>query len=173
VPNKTIYVSEGDLPLFERAQQLAGGNLSQAISKALHRWVETAEGLDEGYKDVVVRVGVDKGRKVRFVGMLVGDYMDPKAPRGERIRVYRGRSGKYVVHVERQPEFWTVDAEGKPATGWRGWMGVGGVKYGESPKESSLEVVATLDELFLMLPDPLFEMVARAAQLPTTEELDI
>jgi len=172
VPNKTIYVSEGDLPLYDRAQQLAGGNLSQAIARALRRWVDDAESLNEGFRDVVVRVGLDKGRKVRFTGMLVGDYMDPKGTRAERYRVYQGRTGKYVLHVERQPEYWVVDPEGKPA-GWRGWMGVGNVKYGESPKESSLEVVATLDELFLRVPGPLYDMVARAASLPSTEELDI
>ena len=32
VPNKTIYVSDGDMPLFQRAQELASGNLSAAIS---------------------------------------------------------------------------------------------------------------------------------------------
>jgi hypothetical protein len=40
VPNKTIYVSDGDLQLFQRAQELAGGNLSAAISKALRRFVD-------------------------------------------------------------------------------------------------------------------------------------
>ena len=61
-----------------------------------------------------------------------------------RYRVYRGRRGKYVLHVEREPEFWTVDAEGKPA-GWRGYLGIGDIRYGSSPKESTLEVVETLE----------------------------
>ena len=39
-----------------------------------------------------------------------------------------------------------VDAEGKPA-GWRGWIGVGDVRYGSAPKESTLEVVDTLEQL--------------------------
>ena len=55
-------------------------------------------------------------------------------------------------------------------------MGVGDVRYGSVPKESTLEVVATLDELrdkvWLAAPD-LFEMVARSARQPTVEELDI
>ncbi len=34
MPNKTIYVSDADLPVFQRAQELTGGNLSAAISKA-------------------------------------------------------------------------------------------------------------------------------------------
>ena len=49
VPNKTLYVSEGDLKLYQRAQQLAGGNLSAAISTALKRYVDLQEGLMEGF----------------------------------------------------------------------------------------------------------------------------
>ena len=40
MPNKTIYVSDGDLSLYQRAQELAGGNLSAAISAALRRFVD-------------------------------------------------------------------------------------------------------------------------------------
>src|SRR5215475_9437508 len=61
VPNKTIYVSDGDLPVFQRAQEIAGGNLSAAISNALKRYVDIAEGLQEGFDDVVVRVGIGSG----------------------------------------------------------------------------------------------------------------
>jgi EXLDI family protein len=172
VPNKTIYVSEGDLPLYQRAQELAGGNLSAAISRALRRWVDAAESISEGYKDVVVRVGLDKGRKVRFTAALVGEYVDPSTTRADHYRVYRGRTGKYVVHVERQAEYWTVNSEGKPA-GWRGWMGVGDVKYGATPQESTLEVVGSLDELRDKLPQPLFDMVVRSAAVAGIEDLDI
>jgi EXLDI family protein len=172
VPNKTIYVSDGDLSLFQRAQELAGGNLSAAIAKALRRWVDATEGLNEGFDDVTVRVGLGGGRKVRFTGVLVGEWMDSEASRAERFRVFRGRTGKYVVHVERSPEYWMVDAEGKPA-GWRGYLGIGNVKYGGAPKESTLEVVESLDELRDKVPPELFEMVARSARQPTVEELDI
>ena len=172
VPNKTIYVSDGDLPLFQRAQDLAGGNLSAAISRALRRWVDATEGLNQGFDDVTVRVGLGGGRKVRFTGVLVGEWMDTRSSRAERFRVYRGRTGKYVLHVERSSEYWMVDAEGKPA-GWRGYLGLGDIKYGGSPRESTLEVVATLDELQDKVPPELFEMVSRSARQPTVEELDI
>ena len=94
MPNKTIYVSDGDLQLFERAQKLAGGNLSAAIAKALKRYVETAEGLQEGFDDVVVRVGLGAGRKVRFTAVLVGEWTDTINDRIEQYRVWRGRTGK-------------------------------------------------------------------------------
>jgi EXLDI family protein len=172
VPNKTIYVSDGDLKLYERAQQLAGGNLSAAITKALRRYVDLEEGLSEGFDDIVVRVGIGSGRKVRFTGVLVGEWIDTEASKVERFRVFRGRTGKYVLHVERSSEYWAVDSEGKPA-GWRGYLGVGNIKYGGSPKEATLEVLATLDELRDKVPAELFEMVARSARQPTVEELDI
>ena len=172
VPNKTIYVSDGDLTLYERAQEFAGGNLSAAIAGALRRYVDAAEGLQEGFDDITVRVGIGAGRKVRFTGVLVGEWMDTHPNRVEQFRVFRGRTGKYVLHVERSPEYWMVDSEGKPA-GWRGHLGIGNIKYGGSPKEATLEVVATLDELRDKVPSELYDMVARSARQPTVEELDI
>ena len=172
VPNKTIYVSDGDLPLYARAQELAGGNLSSAIAKALRRWVDVAEGLSEGFEDITVRVGLGDGRNVRFTGARVGEWTDATPNSVARYRVYQGRTGKYVVHVERSPEFVMVDGEGKPA-GWKGYLGIGNVKYGESPKVATLEVVDTLAELRDKVPPELFVMVERASRLPTIEDLDI
>ena len=172
VPNKTIYVSDGDLKLYQKAQELAGGNLSAAIAGALKRYVDVQEGLREGYDDVVVRVGVGAGRKVRFTAVLVGEWVDSSDKRAAHFRVWRGRAGKFVLHVERQPEWWAVDAEGKPA-GWRGTLGIGDVRYGAAPKESTLDVFETVDALRDKVPPELFDMVSRAARQPTVEELDI
>jgi EXLDI family protein len=172
VPNKTIYVADSDLSLFQRAQELAGGSLSAAISKALRRWVDTADALDGGFEDITVRVGIGAGRKVHFVGVLVGEWLDTKASRADVYHVYRGRTGKFVVHLERSADWWAVDAQGKPA-GWRGWIGMGDIRYGAVPKESSLEVVPALEQLRDKVPPELFDMVERAARQPTVEELDI
>ena len=69
-----------------------------------------------------------------------------RTSRVETFRVYRGRTGKFVLHVERSADYTMVDAEGKPA-GWRGYLGIGNVSYGITPAESTLEVVESLDEL--------------------------
>ena len=124
VPNKTIYVSDGDLPLYQRAQELAGGNLSAAIAAALRRYVDVEEGRREGFDEITVRVGPGTGRKVRFTGVLLGEWVNTSTSRVETFRVYRGRTGKFVLHIERQPDYTIVDAEGKPA-GWRGYLGIG------------------------------------------------
>ncbi len=172
MPNKTIYVSDGDLAIYQRAQELAGDNLSAAISAALRRYVDVEEGRREGFDEITVRVGPGKGRKVRFVGVLLGEWVQSSWSRPETYRVYRGRTGKFVVHTERSPDWTMVDQEGKPA-GWRGHLGIGNVSYGSSPGGSTLEVVETLEELRERIPPQLYDIVADSAQQPTVEDLDI
>ena len=173
MPNKTIYVSDGDLPLYQRAQELAGDNLSAAISAALRRYVDVEEGLREGFDEITVRVGPSPGRKVRFTGVLLGEWVDTSPSRVETFRVYRGRTGKFVVYVERTPDYTMVDSEGKPA-GWRAHLGLDwNVSYGTTPGESTLEVVESLDELRERIPPQLYEMVASSARQPAVEDLDI
>ena len=172
VPNKTIYVSQGDIPLYDRAQELAGDNLSAAISAALRRFVDIEEGKREGFDEIVVRVGPGKGRKVRFTGMLIGEWVDTSYSRVDQYRVYRGRTGKFVLHVERSPDFSVLDGEGKPA-GWRGYLGIGNISYGSTPEESTLDVIETLEELRARIPKQLFDMVAKAPLVPELEELDV
>ena len=172
MPNKTIYVSDGDLPLYERAQKLAGDNLSAAISSALRRYVDVEEGRREGFDEIIVRVGPGKGRKVRFTGLLLGEWVNTSPSRAETFRVYRSRTGKFVLHVERSPNYTMVDEQGKPA-GWRGYLGLGNISYGNSPGDSTLEVVATLKELRERIPPQLYDMVAGSAQQVPVEDLDI
>ena len=172
MPNKTVYVSEDDLGLYQRAQELAGGNLSAAIVAALRRYVDVQEGRREGFDEIIVRVGLGKGRKVRFVGVLLGEWVNSSSNRYDTFRVYRSRTGKFVLHVERSADYTMVNEEGKPA-GWRGYLGVGNVSYGASPGVSTIEVIATLADLRERIPPQLYDMVARAAEQSPVEDLDV
>ena len=173
VPNKTIYVSDGDLPIYERAQELTGGNLSAAIAGALRRYVDIEEGRREGFDEITVRVGPTPGRKVRFVGVLLGEWVSTTPSRVETFRVYRGRKGKFVLHIERTPDFTVVDSKGKPG-GWRANLGLDwNASYGASPGGSTLDVIGSLDELRERIPPQLFDMVAGVAGEPVVEDLDI
>ena len=173
VPNKTIYVSDGDLPLYQRAQELAGDNLSAAISAALRRFVDVEEGKEEGFDEITVRVGPKPGRKVRFIGVLLGEWTDTSPSRVDTFRVYRGRTGKFVLHVEHSPDFTLVDKDGKPA-GWRANLGFDwNVSFGSTPGDATLEVVETLDELRERIPRQLYDMVASSAQQPIVEDIDV
>lgn len=174
MPNKTIYVSDEDLALYRRAQELAGGNLSAAIASAIRRFVEVEEGRRAGYDEIVVRVGARPGRKVRFSGVLLGEWGRSTASRVEMYRVYRSRTGKFVLHVERSPEWSVRDAEGRSgAGGWRAFLGLGDMSWGSTPGESTLEVLDTLEALRQKIPAELYEMVAPAAGQPAVEDLDI
>ena len=164
VPNKTIYVSDGDLKLFQRAQEVAGGNLSAAIASALRRYVDVHEGLREGFDDVVVRVGIGGGRKVRFTGALVGEWIDVARGCGPLPRLARPNRQVRRPHGA-QSRLLDGRRRGQTGPGWRGHLGIGDVRYGSSPQELTLEVVATLDELLGKVPPELFDMVARAARL--------
>lgn len=173
VPNKTIYVSDDDLPLYKRAQELSGGNLSSAIALALRRYVDVEEGREEGFQEIVVKVGPGGVRKQRFSGVLLGEWGRSTSQKVEEYKVYVSRSGKFVLHVSRSPEWKSGDD--KHNSGWRSWIGnwSSNQTWGYTPAESTLHVVDTLDELLTLVPDELHDMVAAAAQQPQVEDLDI
>ena len=77
-----------------------------------------------------------------------------------------------MLHIERSPDFSVVDAEGKPA-GWRGYLGLGNISYGNIPAESTLEVIGSLEELRGRIPHQLYDSVAFSARQPAVEDLDI
>jgi EXLDI family protein len=172
VPNKTIYVSEDDQPLYQRAQELAGGNLSSAISTALRRYVETEDARAAGFEDVVVKVGIGAGRKVRFQGVLLGEWFSSEGERFQHYRVWRGPK-RFALHVGRTEYFEMRDAEGNPLTGWRAWTGIGAVSGGGRPAENTLDVYDTLEELREHVPEVLWAVVSAAVNQPQVEELDI
>ncbi|WP_378734848.1 EXLDI protein [Nocardia brasiliensis] len=171
MPNKTIYVADDDLPLFQRAQELVGGNLSGAVTTALRRFIELEEGRQEGYDEVVVRVGHNGARQVRFSGALLGEWHDVNDQRMENVRVYRSRKGKFVMHAQYanwddypQSANWLKDLKN-----WRRMLGVGEEDWGDF----ILEIVDSIDELKDKLPPKLYERVADIAKHPQVEDLDI
>src|SRR5260370_1276250 len=110
MPNKTIYVADADVPVFEKAQALAGGNLSAAIAQAIRHFVVTADvesGEGEHVGEVVLTVS-DEGipMKKRFRGRLIAAQRVPTTT-GERdlqYRVYQSDKGKFVVWSSSAPD---------------------------------------------------------------------
>lgn len=175
MPNKTIYVSDDDLTLFARAQELSGGNLSATITTALKRYVEVEEGRREGYDEITVKVGVGPGRKVRFSGVLLGEWGRSTTKTVEVYRVYRTLKGKYAIHVERSPDHvWSGDDT--KGAGWRGvlqaYLGPNQT-WGSTQGDASLDVVETAEELRARIPAELADLIAAVLDQPTIEELDI
>lgn len=173
MPNKTIYVSEADLPVFERAQELTGGNLSAAISRALRRLVEVEEAGQEGFEEITVRVGPGGTRIQRFLGVLLADWSRSTGSGAvERYRVYRTRNGRFAVHLSRGKEHvWSAGKDGQ-LTGWRKHFAAD-QQWGELPATASLKVHDTLEELREAVPPELAEVLAVYDTEPEVEDLDI
>ncbi|WP_112244930.1 EXLDI protein [Kribbella monticola] len=177
MPNKTIYVSDDDLALYKRAQELAG-NLSQAISIALRRYVELEEGRLDGFDEITVRVGRGAGRKQRFSGVLLAEGGRSNKNGYEAFKVYRSRTGKFVLYADRTNQFTanqTVDGEDQNYTGWRSWIGSfsSNQTWSMAQGEATLHVVDTLEELHALIPDDLYALVEEAADQPAVEDLNI
>ena len=175
MPNKTIYVSDSDLPVFQRAQELVGGNLSAAISQALHRLVEVEEGRLEGFEEITVRVGVRPGKLQRFQGVLLADWNRTAGGLSagqERFRVYRTRAGKFAVHVAHPKEFVHTAGKDGQLTGWRKHF-VADQQWGETPASATLTVFDTFAELKTAVPAELAALVEAYATEPEVEDLDI
>lgn len=177
MPNKTIYVAEDDLPVFERAQTLAGGNLSSAIAHALRRFVEQEDARREGFQEVTVRVGRSGAHVIKqFWGRRLARWIAPQ-PDAERVQilgVYRTRRGRYAVHRRESsraawwsnPAFWTDPAVWKDPQAWREILSWDG-------SDASLEVYESLDELAAHIPEDLWARVAEANRQPPLEILDL
>jgi EXLDI family protein len=175
MPNKTIYVSDDDLTLFARAQELSGGNLSATITTALKRYVEVEEGRREGYDEITVKVGTGPGRKVRFSGVLLGEWGRSTSRTVEVYRVYRTLKGRYAIHLERSPDYaWSGDNPKGP--GWRGvlqaYLGPNQT-WGSVQGDATLDVVDTADELRARIPAELTDLISAVLDHPAIEELDI
>jgi EXLDI family protein len=189
MPNKTIYVSDADLPIFERAQQLAGGNLSATIAQALRRFVESQEAQTGGLHEVTVKVGSVAYVQKRFVGRLLakgrveGDererqhYNEPddehwastsvsqwwqRTGRRYVFEIYETAKGKIALYTRDTPNWYTGGKRDYDEYEWNDRRG-----------EYHLDVFETLDELRGRIPDELYQAAEQALKGESVEFLDI
>jgi EXLDI family protein len=187
LPNKTIYVSDDDLPLFERAQELADANLSSAIVRALRRFIEIEEARKHGLDEITVIVNSEGAhRRKRFMGQRLVRWLQPAANgTGTEIQiVYRTAGKRYALHTRSIRDWELSWGDPEYSNDPKNW-GVGNgllkkiVSFGfdwESLKETgdfSLQVFDTLEELKGHISNDLFQAVGQAMEGPEIEELDI
>ena len=183
MPNKTIYVSDDDLPLYDRAQELAGGNLSAAVARALRRFVEVEERGQAGYREVTARVGNGRARRTqRFVGVMLGEWRHRMSDRRvERFRVYRTPKGNFALHVTKVPDWAAWSSPDAWGGDWADWVGTRFLQEKQpgmpgcwwGPLEETLDVAGSLDELREKIPGEFYETLIAEAGRPAAEELDI
>jgi EXLDI family protein len=193
MPNKTIYVSDDDLPLFERAQELSGANLSAAIVRALRRFIDLEEAGQRGLEEITVIVNSESPhRRKRFMGQRLVRWVQPSTKRKatdytdatDIINVYRTAGKRYALHKRHVPNWDLAWGDPEFAADPKNW-GVGNgvlqriASWGfdwESFRESgeySLQVFETLEDLKSHVSSDLFEAITQAMDGPDIEEMDI
>lgn len=157
MPNKTIYVSDGDLPMLERAQELAGGNLSATIAKAIHGLVEREEKAQQGFTDVEVKVGTIVHVPKRFIGRLLakGQLGGRQYPLITTYGIYQTHRGRFALHVQSEPNWQAEDVD---------WT---------EPNTYRLDVFDTVEELKDLVPGELYDAAVVASRGDGVEFLDI
>lgn len=188
MPNKTIYVSDDDLVLFERAQELAGSNLSSAIVRALRRFIELEEAKQHGLDEITVIVNTQGAHRYkRFLGQRLVRWLQP-APddKGTQIiSVYRTAGKRYALHT-RSISDWELEWGDPDFVRHHENWGIGGgiikrlTAWGYDDWETfkqagdyTLEVFETLEELKPNVSKELYKAITQAMEGPDIEELDI
>ena len=167
--NKTIYVSEKDETLFNRAKDIAGEALSSVIARALREYVSRHEEKGKGMKEITVKVGqLNSLREQRFIGQEIGKWSglsDDKVWLMD-AKIYRTQKDNWAILLRQSakatlltnPKAWSKNAE-----------------YLEQTKGTELIVGESLNHLKEKLPHALFstlEDLATSFETPV-EYLDI
>ncbi len=150
MPNKTIYVSEKDAFLFDKAKEIAGEALSSVIVRALSEYVARRQDKAKGMKEVSVKVGIDGAeRQQRFVGSRIGEW---NGFSDDRVWFMKG------VIYKTQKENWAILIEtickASLLTNKKEWKESG--DYLINPKKSELVVGTSPEELKDKLPKDLY-----------------
>lgn len=168
--------------MLQKAQELAGGNLSAAIIQGMRRFVALREGLMEGQEEITVTVGAPGlQRAKRFIGSKIVEYERPlvwEPPLGseesatrrssETYLVYRTMGGRFAVHTRRPASTrgaffayeWASNPE-DPGGTWR------------EDTEATLDVYESIGQLAGHVPIEVADRVQNAASHPHIEVLDI
>ena len=199
MPNKTIYVADADLPVFERAQELAGENLSATIVQALRRFVTTEDARTQGYDEVSLRVG-SQGTytRKRFLARELARRRT-RDSQGHVVTqiVFQTTKGRLVLNTRVAFDWtgwtpnwdwdWDFDSERgerhrhreRRRDGdwgdWSNWSSSGRQDWSSASEgsEHRMEVFETLDDLKPHIDETLYNAVAQALRGEDDEFLDI
>jgi EXLDI family protein len=182
MPNRTIYVADADLPIFEKAQKLAGDNLSAAIAQALHYFVEREDAKRSGFEEITVKVG--KGRPYltkQFRGRLLAKRRI-RVQNGTRILtlvVYLTARGRFALYTKNTASWsdWSQTSKWsrKSAGDWDWDYDSSNNDWSShfEDDEHRLDVYGTLDELKDQIPEELYESIVKYISGEDVEILDI
>jgi len=184
MPNRTIYVADADVPVFEKAQKLAGDNLSSAIAQALRYFVEKEEARSSGFEEIIVKVG--KGRPYltkQFRGRIIAKRRIQLQNRARllTIVVYQTAKGRFALYTKNTANWsdWSQSSRwsGKSTGDWNWDWDYDSSNYDWSSyfedDERRLDVFNTFDELKDAIPEELYTSIAQYLGGEDVEILDI
>lgn len=171
MPTKNVYVSDGDLPLFDRAAELAGG-MSPAIAAGIRLYVTQQEKQRKDTEMRIIELEVDEGNSVvatkRFSGRQILRSRLGDGQRFQTFRVYATAKGQYAVHMRDEPNWSGLTRGGDDAlddaASWEGdwWQ-----------SERSLHVFADIESMRDVLPGEVVQALIHLGDQPAVEDLDI
>lgn len=173
MPTKNVYVSESDLPLFDRAAELAGG-MSAAVALGLRLYVAQQDGQRKDAEMRTIELKVDDGAVVgvkRFSGRQILRWSRQEGLRSRTARVYATARGQYAVYLREDPNWVVLSGSDDDNPIWDDPALGRGEWWHRGPRE--LKVFATIEEMAGELPDELVAAVRDAGTRPAVEDLDI
>ena len=169
MPNKTIYVSDNDVALFEGAKTIAGEALSSVIARALREYVSRYEKKEKNMKEISVNVGSHNSlREQRFIGVEIGKWSGLSDDKTwlMNAEIYQTQKGNWAVLLQ-------YSSKATLLTNPRKWEK--NAEYLENAAKTELIVGKNLDQLKKELPTSLYstvESISKKYEVPI-EYLDI
>jgi EXLDI family protein len=128
-------------------------------------------GTEPGLAEIVVKDGPGGVRGKRFVGRRVAAIREFDKSGVEVVKVFRSRTGKFVV--QRQRSDWSdLASTAGYALDHKGWLGLLGIGEG-TWGDYTVTVVETLDEVRDLVSAKLYRRIAAEVEQPRVEYLDI
>lgn len=171
MPTRNVYVSAADVPLFDRAAELAGG-MSAAVAAGLRLYVEKHEKAQGEMK--TVEVEVDDGPVVttkQFRGRQLLRYETRSGLRALSYRIFVTAKAQYAVYTRDDPDWSRLSSPREDDPAWedpRTWDG----KWWKT-KDRTLRVFPDRASMEGELPVEVINALIKAETQPAIEELDI
>lgn len=168
IPNKTIYVTESDLPLYDRAQELSESNLSATVAHALRVFIQTEEATRNGLKEINIVLG-ESGTysKKRFLGLEMGrtQNFDQETKKLTTMIVYKTAKHRFALYTKEISE-WDInhmtDMKNKVSDKVFQKLNLN-VQMEEATENNlnryHLDVFDTIEELKIKIPTTLYQVI--------------
>ncbi len=170
---KNVYVSDSDVPLFERAAELAGG-MSTAVTAGLQLYVVQQERERKQIEMRTIELEVQEGPVVttkRFTGRQLFRYELRDGMRARAFRVYVTSKGQYAVYSRNDPNWAALSSPDEDNPVWedsRAWNTV----WWQS-SDRALRVFPDISTMEGELPAELIAAITDAQAQRSVEDLDI